>query len=222
MESNMKTARNILAAAVLATGVSAAAIAYAQTPIGQLNTVQGITISGTVAEVFGNKFVIEDASGRILVESGPEWYRKIDVTRGEKISVIGRPDGGSFDAFTIIRADGSRIEVRPPNGPAPWSGGRRAAGDTEMRPQALAPNTYRGPSMQWKGKKGYGPAHVSPSEELPYRDLVAILEKNGYTNIHDADRKKRHYEFDATNRHGERVEVHVDFAGNVYKEERDD
>lgn len=214
----MKTARNLVAAAMLATGVSAAALAYAQTPIGQLNTVQGITISGTVSDIFGNKFVIEDASGKILVESGPEWFRKIEVTRGEKVSVIGRHDGGSFEAFTIVRADGTRIEVRPPRGPAPWSGKNAALERSD------APAAYRGPAQYFKGKKGYGhgPAYVEPTQELPYRDLVAILEKNGYTNIHDADRKKRHFEFDATNRHGERVEVHIDFAGNVYKEDRDD
>lgn len=217
------TQRNMLASAILAIGLTTAAIAYAQTPIGQLNTAQGVTVSGTVADIFGNKFVIEDASGRMLVENGPEWFRKIEVTRGEKITVIGRPDGGTFEAFTIVRADGTRIEVRPARGPAPWASGQKnAAVETpDARPQT--PPEPRGPVGYWKKWKGkQGPMHISPSEEIPYRDIVVMLEKNGYSNIHDADRKKHHYEFDATNRFGERVEVHVDFSGNVYKEERDD
>lgn len=228
--------RNILATSVLVTSLTAAAIAYGQTPIGQLNTAQGVTISGTVADIFGNKFVIEDASGKMLVENGPEWFRKIEVTRGEKLTVIGRPDGGSFEAFAIVRADGTRIEVRPARGPAPWAGGKKSAVTDgpdvqdskeplplhervarEVERERHGPAAY---SKHWKGKKG--PAHVSPSDELPYREILTTLEKNGYTNIHDVDRKRHHYEFDATNRFGERVEVHVDFSGNVYKEERDD
>ena len=40
-------------------------------------------------------------------------------------------------------------------------------------------------------------------------------------DLDDVERKRHHYEVDARNRFGEKVEVHIDFAGNIYREKRD-
>ena len=50
---------------------------------------------------------------------------------------------------------------------------------------------------------------------------MEILRKAGYRDLDDVDRKRDHYEVEARNRFGEKVEVHIDFAGNIYREKRD-
>ncbi len=195
----------------------AAGVAHAQTPIGSLDATGGITISGTVSDVFGNKFVLEDESGRVLVENGPDWFHRIEVARGEKVSVTGRPEGGSFDAFTIVRADGTRVEVRPAGGPPPWAGGRERHAERGGRPDRRDGER----SGQRQRGEERGPRRVAAAEELPRDQIMSRLEAAGYTDIDDVDRKGRHWEVDARNRFGDKVEVHIDFAGNIYKEERD-
>ncbi len=107
---------------LLAALVVAAAPALADTPIGDLHANPGVRITGTVTHVFGNEFVLEDDTGHVLVDTGPEWYRSHDFAVGEPLTVIGEMDDGDFDAFTVIRQDGSELTVRPVAGPPPWAG----------------------------------------------------------------------------------------------------
>lgn len=97
----------------------------AQTAIGELSTGPTVEIAGSVSHVFGNKFVLDDGTGNVLVESGPGWHHDFTVAVGEQLRVRGEPDDGAFDAYTIFRAGGERLEIRPESGPPPWSGGRR-------------------------------------------------------------------------------------------------
>ena len=203
-------ARKSLLALAAAAGIGAAATAaLAQTPIRDVLSPAGISIAGTVTDVFGNKFVLEDASGKVLVENGPEWHRKLDIQPGEKLTVNGRPEGGSFEAFAITRADGTRIEIRPAGGPPPWAGRK---GDDRAE---------RGPGPRAGGPDERGPRRVAAGEEKSREQLLEIVRQAGYRDLDDVDRKRHHYEVEARNRFGEKVEVHIDFAGNIYKEKRD-
>jgi RNase P/RNase MRP subunit p29 len=85
---------------------------------------RGIAISGEVRSVVGNDFVLDDGSGEIIVDAGPRWWREIDLEPGERVTVTGEMSkkSGEFDAFSITRADGSTIEIRPADGPPPWAG----------------------------------------------------------------------------------------------------
>ncbi|MCC7272360.1 MAG: PepSY domain-containing protein [Alphaproteobacteria bacterium] len=201
----MSITRTTLLALATAIGVGGSPLAHAETPIRDVTAPGGITITGTVGDVFGNKFVLQDDSGKVLVESGPEWHRRIAVQPGEKVTVSGRPGPGGFEAFAITRADGTRIEVRPAGGPPPWGGARADRGP--------------GPGP---GPDGRGPRHVAPPDEKSRAELTEILGRAGYRDITDFDRKRHHFEVEARNRYGEKVEVHIDFAGNIYKEKRDD
>ncbi|MEQ8974766.1 MAG: NirD/YgiW/YdeI family stress tolerance protein [Coleofasciculus sp. C1-SOL-03] len=99
-------------------------IVQAQTPIRELERSRGITLSGTVVSVVGNDFILDDGTGQIIVDAGPRWWQEINLSAGEKVTVIGEIDEGEFDAFSITRSDGSLINIRPSEGPPPWAGNR--------------------------------------------------------------------------------------------------
>jgi hypothetical protein len=86
----------------------------------------GVTVSGEVTSVVGNDFVLRDNTGEIIVDAGPTWWQQIDIQPEEQVTVTGEVSQKSreLDAFSITRSDGSRIDIRPADGPPPWSGGR--------------------------------------------------------------------------------------------------
>lgn len=99
--------------------------AIAQTRIRDLQqTGPGITVSGRVAQIVGNDFLLDDGTGQIIVDAGPRWWQPINLTLGERVTVRGEMErSGEFDAFSITRANGSVITIRPAEGPPPWAGG---------------------------------------------------------------------------------------------------
>ena len=93
-----------------------APVAISTIPEGDL-----VTIKGKVAEIFGNKFVLQDASGRALVETGPTGEDGRLVTVNEEISVQGRFDDGFLHASFLVHPDG-KIEALGPAGKPPHRG----------------------------------------------------------------------------------------------------
>ncbi|MGC8064272.1 hypothetical protein, partial [Salmonella enterica] len=55
-------------------------------------------IKGEVAEIFGNKFVVQDGTGRALVETGREGEGGGLVAKGETVTVQGRFETGFLHA----------------------------------------------------------------------------------------------------------------------------
>ncbi|MBE9053381.1 DNA-binding protein [Nostocales cyanobacterium LEGE 11386] len=103
-------------------------LALAQTTrIVDLQRPRGVTITGQVESIVGNDFILNDGSGKIIVDAGPRWWHSIDLSQGERVTIVGElgSRGDEFDAFTITRADGSVIQIRPAEGPPPWAGGPR-------------------------------------------------------------------------------------------------
>lgn len=76
-----------------------------------------VTVKGTVAEVFGNKFVVQDASGRALVETGPSGESGKLVGLNEAVSVQGRFEDGFLRATYLVHQDGSIKALGPAGGP---------------------------------------------------------------------------------------------------------
>ncbi len=94
------------------------------TRIADLQRPSSITISGRVESMADNDFVLDDGTGQIIVHAGPRRWREINLTQGEQVTITGElSKSGKFDAFNIRRANGSVIEIRPPEGPPPWAGG---------------------------------------------------------------------------------------------------
>jgi hypothetical protein len=80
-----------------------------------------VTIKGRVAEIFGNKFIVQDGSGRALVETGPEGEGGKLVTSNEMVTVQGRFDDGFLHGSYIVHEDG-RTEALGPAGRPPHRG----------------------------------------------------------------------------------------------------
>lgn len=187
----MTTRKVLLATAALLLAAPAAA----QTPIGSLDG-RGVTIQGTVTDVFGNRVILQDATGRALVDLGPPHGGIQAVKPGDRLTVTGEPRESGFRARQLTREDGSTVTIE--RGPPPRA---------ERRGGPRAEGPRHGPRAE--------PASTAPSLEQQVRDRLVAA---GYTRIGEFERKPRHFEVSARNPSGERVELHVDLAGEVYKE----
>jgi hypothetical protein len=86
-------------------------------------------VKGKVTEIYGNKFVVEDQTGRTLVETGRAGKGGSLVTRDEILTVQGRFDDGFMRGSMIVHADGRTDILRGPDG-----GGRHESKDWFRKP----------------------------------------------------------------------------------------
>lgn len=80
-----------------------------------------VTIKGKVTEIFGNKFIVQDDSGRALIETGPEGEGGKLVASNELVTVQGRFDDGFLHGSYIVHEDG-RTDALGPAGKPPHRG----------------------------------------------------------------------------------------------------
>lgn len=78
-----------------------------------------VAFKGTVAEIYGNKFIVQDPSGRTLVETGREGEGGKLVAKDETVTVQGRYDDGFVRGSVIVHADGKTRMIGPAGGPPP-------------------------------------------------------------------------------------------------------
>ncbi|MEG3082875.1 hypothetical protein U1707_04415 [Sphingomonas sp. PB2P12] len=76
-----------------------------------------VTIRGNVAEVYGNKFVMADRTGRALVDLGREGEDGTLVTAGQPVTVQGQFEQGFVHAAFLVGADGKVTALGPVGGP---------------------------------------------------------------------------------------------------------
>lgn len=87
-------------------------------PVSQLADARGlVTVRGLVAEVYGDRFMVQDASGRALVDAGRAGDAA--VRAGSPILVQGRFDNGQLHASYLVDATGTVREVGAPPPPPP-------------------------------------------------------------------------------------------------------
>jgi len=84
------------------------------TSIAKLSPYSSVAVKGKVAEIFGNKFVIDDGSGRALVETGRRGEGGKLVAAGETLTVQGRFDDGFIHGDVLVHADGKAESLKPP------------------------------------------------------------------------------------------------------------
>src|ERR1700722_16734611 len=95
-------------------------------PITPLKDWSEVAVKGQVAEIFGNKFIVQDESGRALVETGRRGEDGQLVAKSESVTVQGRFEHGFLHAEVISHPDGRNDFVGPPGPPPPPPGGRQA------------------------------------------------------------------------------------------------
>ncbi len=121
----------IAAAALLAAGAAGGAGAVAltrptiemaptiATPIAKLPSSSGIvTVKGRVAEVFGTHVVVQDGSGRAMIDTGRDGAGTLAT--GTPVLVQGRYDEGQLRAHFLVGPSGQVQAVgpaHPPHGP---------------------------------------------------------------------------------------------------------
>jgi hypothetical protein len=76
-----------------------------------------VAVKGSVAEVFGNKFILQDDTGRALVELGPQGEDGAAVAKGEQVTVQGHFERGFIVAQLVSHADGRNQAFSPPPPP---------------------------------------------------------------------------------------------------------
>ncbi len=131
--SARRPGRTAIAAAVVgAFAVGAGATAFAQRahppitfvaltpgPVSAMKDWAPVAVKGKVAEIFGNKFILEDDSGRALVETGPQGDNGHLVAKSETVTVQGRFERGFIHAIAIEHGAGHTDAVAPPGPPHP-------------------------------------------------------------------------------------------------------
>lgn len=110
-----------------------------------------VTVRGKVTEVYGNKFIIADASGRALVDTGREGDERQLVTIGQPVTIQGRFEHGFVHAAFLIGPDrkivslgtlhgpGERHRHAGPRDPQDRPDGPQSPGDGAARPPAGGP-----------------------------------------------------------------------------------
>jgi hypothetical protein len=83
-------------------------------PIGNMQEGYSVAVKGSVAETFGHFFILQDSSGRALVDLGPRGDGLDAATKGENITVQGQFDRGLIHAQVVAYADGRTEEFGPP------------------------------------------------------------------------------------------------------------
>jgi uncharacterized protein YdeI (BOF family) len=83
-------------------------------PISTMQEGSSVAVRGSVAETFGHFFILQDSSGRALVDLGPRGDDVDAATKGENVTVQGLFDRGLIHAQVLAFADGRTEEFGPP------------------------------------------------------------------------------------------------------------
>jgi len=121
----------LLGAFVIGGGVTAAALhtrrpallMLTPAPIASMHDWSSVAVKGQVTEIFGNKFVVQDPSGRALVETGRAGEGGGLVAKDESVTVQGRFERGVIQAQAISHMDGRNDLIGPPGPPPRPPGG---------------------------------------------------------------------------------------------------
>lgn len=78
-----------------------------------------VTVKGKIVEVYGDRFIMQDGSGRLLIDVGPDGSGQLRT--GNALMVQGRYDNGQLRASYLVDSQGRIADVgaspHPPRGP---------------------------------------------------------------------------------------------------------
>ncbi len=106
------------AAAIEATRPSVEMAPMTPVAIARLAQTSGpVTLRGRVAEVYGDKFVLDDGSGKTLIDTGRRGDDSQLVALGATTTVQGRYERGFVHASFLVDARGNVTQLGPLGGP---------------------------------------------------------------------------------------------------------
>jgi len=173
---------------------SAMAAAPPSAPVGAL-TAEGVRVEGVVRAIADNEFLLADEQAEVRVELKHLRQLQPPLAAGERLTVLGDFRRNRLEARQVIRSDGTSTAAAALRPPSPGSGGK--AKSRPVRLDERAPDIPAG---------------------LPPASLPALLAAAGYSYLGPVALHRNHYEVLAENPWRERVEVHVDFNGQIYRE----
>lgn len=132
----------------------------APTPIAKLASSGAIAAKGEVKEIYGNTFILQDASGRTLVDTGPRGEGAEVVALNESVTAQGRFENGELHAALLTHANGRTTLLAPPRPRGPldrWKDriGLEGAPDAATLTAAVEAAGYKEVRIA-----GRGPHHV--------------------------------------------------------------
>jgi len=148
----------------------------ARTPIGDLRRSDSATVSGEVASVVGNEFILTDGTGEIIVDAGPRWWHEVNLVPGERVTVVGEYDDDDFDAYSITRNNGEVIKIRNGPGRPPWAGGPSRGGGRRSQQSDVASATLRDRSLT-VSDSGVNLNSLEVPAVAPGESITGIVEK---------------------------------------------
>ncbi|WP_244646567.1 hypothetical protein [Sphingomonas sp. CFBP 8760] len=165
-----RTRMGLTAAALVAAGAAGGAGAVSMTrpavtmaptvatPIARLAASSGVvTVKGRVAEIYGDRMIVQDATGRTMVAGNREVAATL--TRGSAVMVQGRYDDGQLRAAYLVDPAGQVTEVGPRHGP----GGPGRDGPGGPGPKGLRHGPGAGPD-RGPGGAPDGPPPPPPAD----------------------------------------------------------
>lgn len=96
-----------------------------------------VTVRGKVAEIYGDRFILSDGSGRALVDTG---RGGAGVAAGQSLTVQGRADHGAIRADFLVDANG-RVTAVDRHGRRHGHGHGRRGDHDQWREGGLPPAT---------------------------------------------------------------------------------
>lgn len=201
-----------------------------------------VRINGEIIEMFNDLIIIEEDDRRLLVRPSEAMDDNFNI--GDDIIVEGRMDGDMIDASELRQHDEDTDTEEATNITAPDIAAiqqaltEREFGDmielkrrddafriTSVNDDGVDVRSYftaEGDLLEWHIKRsGSDRPHRDESlTEIDQDDITSALSEQGYGDAVLIDLKGRHMEWLADKEDGQKVLLHVDYRGDVYREKR--
>lgn len=215
--------------------------APANAPLPPANTVRDgpVVLEGKVVEIFGNRFILDAAGKRTLVEPFGS-QRVLSANVGDNVRIEGQPTGALFTAERVFR--GTEPVLAPGPSPAPpvpteLTGIAAILQDLGVTPiGAPVRKKYhteilaRMPDGRtvyvsldrsdrlWEIEDAEHEKKSAVPRGLTRDDYARLAREAGFTPTGGFEQKRNHIELEVTNRRSERLELHMDLAGKIYRQ----
>jgi hypothetical protein len=204
-----------------------------------------VVVEGTLTEIFGNRFILESAGERMLVEPF-DGRALLSAARGDTVRVEGERAGALITAKRVFRGsepvlapgpDAAAAASAPPPahpsergiiavvqglGLVPIGAPLRKKHHTEILARMPDGRTvyvsFDRSDRLWEIEDAEHDKKSVIPRGFMRGDYDRIAREAGFTPTGTFEQKREHVELEATNRRGERLELHIDRAGTIYKQ----